>query len=91
MAVQVWEGHGLAEIANVCGSLALRAHPRRSCGSEGWEFGVALPWWGKGAGPEDRRSHGVWSSCSAGLWGGTWHAVPAILLVYGGVERPPMS
>jgi hypothetical protein len=35
---------------NVCGSpawLTLRAHLQRSCGSEGWEFGVAQPWWGK--------------------------------------------
>jgi hypothetical protein len=26
-----------------------------------------------------------------GLWGGAWCAAPAILLVYGGVERPPRS
>jgi hypothetical protein len=25
----------------------------RSCSFEGWEFGVAQPWWGKGAGLED--------------------------------------
>jgi hypothetical protein len=37
------------------------------------------------------RLHGVWSSCSLGLWGGAWCATPAILLVYDGVERPPTS
>jgi hypothetical protein len=26
-----------------------------------------------------------------GLWGGAWHAAPAILLVYGGVEKPSRS
>jgi hypothetical protein len=25
---------------------------------------------------------------STGLWAGAWHAVPAILLVYSGVEKP---
>jgi hypothetical protein len=84
-------GVGLAEIVNVCGSLALRLIPQRSCGSEEWEFRVAQPWWGRRAGPEDRRSHGVWSSSYMGLWGRAWRAAPAILLVYGGVQRPPRS
>jgi hypothetical protein len=65
--------------------------PWRSCGSEGWEFGVAQPWQGKGAGPEDQRSHVMQRSGSGGLWGGAWHAAPAIVLVYGRVERPSMS
>jgi hypothetical protein len=63
----------------------------RSCRSEGWEFGVVQPWWGKGAGLEDWRYHGVQSSSSVGLWGVAWRAALGILLVYGGVERPSMS
>jgi hypothetical protein len=63
----VLEGRRLAEIINVCGSLALRAHPTEILLFIPREFGVAQPWWGKGAGPEDWRSHGVWSSGSAGL------------------------
>jgi hypothetical protein len=39
-------------------------------GLRGWEFGVAQPWQGKGAEPENWRSHSVWSSNSTGLWGG---------------------
>jgi hypothetical protein len=83
---------GLVEIINVCGSPPLGLIPQRSCSSEGWEFEVVQPWRGRGSGPEDWRSHGgMCSSSSADLWSGTQCAAPAILVVYGGVERAPTS
>jgi hypothetical protein len=56
----------------------------RSCKSEGWEFeGDPASLWsgalvGLRSGPEDRRSHVLQSSGSAGLWGRAWHAAPAV-------------
>jgi hypothetical protein len=47
---------GLVETINVCGSLALRARPTEILVVLGVEFGVAQPWWGKGAGSEVGRS-----------------------------------
>jgi hypothetical protein len=40
------------------------------------------------SGPEDQRSHSLWSSGSMGLWGEAWQAVLAVLLVNHGVEKP---
>jgi hypothetical protein len=88
------EGHNPAKIINVCGSpvwLALRAlssgdHAGLRVGSLGvYSLG------GLRSGPKDQRSHGLQSSCSMGLCGRAWHALLAILLVYGGVEKPSMS
>jgi hypothetical protein len=65
---------------------------QRSYGSDGWEFGgdrAALA--RLRSRPEDRRSHGLWSSSSVSLWGRAWCAVPAVLLVTHGVEKPSMS
>jgi hypothetical protein len=52
-------------IVNVCGYPALRSHTMEIL--HGWEFGVAQPWQGKGAGLEDWRSHRVWSNEWVGL------------------------
>jgi hypothetical protein len=54
------EGRGLAEMVNVCDSLALRAPPTEILQFWEWEFGVAQPWQGKGAEP---MGHGL--ACSA--------------------------
>jgi hypothetical protein len=50
--------------------------------------------WSGGAkehGPEELRSHDLWRSVSVGLLGKAWHAMPAVLLVNHGMEKPSTS
>jgi hypothetical protein len=79
---------------NACGLLAWQALGAQSGGDHmglrGGSLGECRPGGAK-EGPKDQTSHGLWSSDSAGLWGGAWHAGPAILLVYCGVEKPSRS
>jgi hypothetical protein len=88
--VQAWGG---AWPGGVCKCLRIPGLKGSSHGDpvglRGGSLGCHSPG-GKGAGPEDLRSHGLWSSSYAGLWGRAWCVAPAILLVYSGAERPPM-
>jgi hypothetical protein len=87
------DGHGLVEIlwVLITGLAGLGARSGRDrVGLKGGSWGSVAPT-GLRSGPKDQRSCSLQSSGSMGLWGGTWCASPAILLVYPGMEKPSMS
>jgi hypothetical protein len=67
---------------------------QRWCRPEGWESeGDLVGLWSTAlvelrSGPQDQRSHGLWSSRSSSLWGRAGHAALAVLSVNHGMEKP---
>jgi hypothetical protein len=59
---------------------------QRSCRPVDLWPGGAEEW-----GLEERQSHGLQSSSSAGLCGGAWRAALAVLLINHGTEKPSIS
>jgi hypothetical protein len=81
-------------MVSVCGSLAWQALGARSGGDHAGLRGGSLG--ERSHGGAEERAQGLEipqpvKQQLAGLWGGAWHAVPAILLVYHPVEKPSTS